>query len=252
MRRSSGSRQDNFCLVPVPTRLTLARGVLKPRVPYLQEEKTMKLYHFPLSPNCRRVQLAAAQLGVKFDEEQVLDITKGEHKAADFIAINPNGMVPALVDGNLKLWESRGIIQYLASKNPGSELLGKDETAKADITRWLSWDAGHLAPQVFTLVFENMLKGLLGIGAPDQVAVSQASEQLKRFFGVLDACLKGKRYLVGDSLTIADLSVAATLTYWNELEFPINEFTNLKAWFDRITALEAWKKTQPDLGKKAA
>lgn len=212
----------------------------------------MKLYHFPLSPNARRVQLTALQLGVKFDEDQVLDITKGEHKTADFMAINPNGMIPAMVEGNLKLWESRGIIQYLASKKPGSGLLGKDETARADVTRWLCWDAGHLAPQVFTLVFENMLKGLLGLGEPDQAAVKQASEQLKRFLGVLDACLKGKQYLVGDSLTIADLSVAATLTCWNELKFSISEFPNLKAWFGRIMALDAWKKTQPNLGQEAA
>ncbi len=207
----------------------------------------MKLYHLPVSPNARRVLLTAAHLGVKFDEEQVVDITKGEHKTPVFMALNPNGMIPVLVDGNLKLWESRGIIQYLASKKHGSGLLGNDETTRADITRWLCWDAGHLAPQVFTLVFENMLKGLLGMGTPDQAAVGRASQELRRFLGVLETMLKGKKYLVGDSLTIADLSVAATLTYWNELKFPINEFANLKEWFDRITALDAWKKTQPKL-----
>lgn len=207
----------------------------------------MKLYHFPLSPNARRVQLTAAQLGISFDEEEVLDITKGEHKTPEFMAINPNGMIPTLVDGDFILWESRGIIQYLASKKPGSGLLGKDATAQVDVTRWLCWDAGHLAPHVFTLVFENMLKGLLGMGEPDQAAIKHATQELRRFLSVMDKSLKGKQYLVGDSLTIADLSIAGSLTYAGQLNFPINEFPNLNGWFDRITALDAWKQTQPQL-----
>lgn len=207
----------------------------------------MKLYYNPLSPNARRVLLTAAHLGIPIEEQQVVDITKGEHKTPEYMAINPNGMIPTLVDGNLKLWESRGIIQYLASKKPGSGILGKDETARADVTRWLCWDAGHLAPNIFTLVFENMLKGMLGLGAPDEAAAKRAYGEVKRFCEVLNTCLKGKQYLVGNSLTLADLSIAATFTYADPLKLPMSEFPNLKAWFDRITALNAWKKTQPQL-----
>ncbi len=204
----------------------------------------MKLYHNPISPNARRVLLTAAHLGIPL-EEKVLNVAKGEHKTPEFLTLNPNGMIPTLVDGDLKLWESRGIIQYLASKKPGNELLGKDETARADVTRWLCWDAGHLAPNVGTLIFENVLKAMLNMGPPDQSAVKNAAEQVKRFCGVLDTSLKGKQYLVGDSLTLADLSVAATFTYAGALNLPVNDFLNLKAWFSRITALDAWKKTQP-------
>jgi glutathione S-transferase len=211
----------------------------------------MKLYYNPLSPNCRRVLLTAAQLGVSL-EEQVLDLTKGEHKSADYLAINPNGMVPTLVDGKLNLWESRAILQYLASKKPTAGLLGKNENERIDIMRWQCWDAAHLSTQVGTLIWENMLKGMFGMGAPDQKAVAAAMEQVKRFCGVLDTSLKGKKYLVGDSLTVADLTIAATFTYAGPLNIPVSSFPNLKAWFERITALDAWKKTQPTLPKKAA
>lgn len=206
----------------------------------------MKLYHNPLSPNGRRVLLTAAYLGIAL-EDQVLDITKGEHKAPAYLAINPNGMIPTLVDGDLKLWESRGIIQYLAAKKPDRGALGKDETARADVTRWLCWDACHLAPNVGTLIFENVVKGMLGLGAPDPTAIEGASGEVRRFCGVLDTCLKGKRYLVGDQPTIADFSVASTFTYADALKLPVNEFANLKSWFDRISALDAWKKTQPKM-----
>ena len=211
----------------------------------------MKLYYSPLSPNCRRVLLTAAQLGVAL-EEQVLDLTKGENKNADYLAINPNGMVPTLVDGKFVLWESRAILQYLASKKPAAGLLGNNENERIDIVRWQCWDAAHLSAEIQIVTWENMIKGMLGMGAPDQKAVAAAIEQVKRFCGVLDASLKGKKYIVGDSLTVADLTIAATFTYAEQLHIPVSSFPNLKAWFERITALEAWKKTQPTLPKKAA
>jgi glutathione S-transferase len=211
----------------------------------------MKLYYNPLSPNCRRVLLTAAQLGLSL-EEQVIDLTKGEHKSADYLAINPNGMVPTLVDGTLNLWESRAILQYLASKKPAAGLLGKNESERIDIVRWQCWDAAHLSAQVGVLIWENMLKSMFGVGVPDQKAVAAAMEQVKRFCGVLDTSLKGKKYLVGDSLTVADLTIAATFTYAGPLNIPVSSFPNLKAWFERITALDAWKKTQPTLPKEAA
>ena len=207
----------------------------------------MKFYHFPISPNSRRVSLAAAQLGISFDENQLVDIAKGEQKSPEYLAVNPNGLVPALVDGDTTLWESRGIIQYLASKKPGSGLLGGDETHRADVTRWLCWDAGHLAPEIFTMVFETMLKGLLGLGDANMDAVKAAAEQVNRYLGVMDASLNGGQYLVGDSLTIADLSIASTLTYADELGLPMDDFPSVKGWFDNIRALDAWTSTQPQL-----
>ena len=212
----------------------------------------MKLYTFPLSPNCRRVQLVAATLGSSFDEEEVVDVSTGAQQSPEYLGINPNGLVPTLVDGDLKLWESRAIIEYLAARHPGSGLQGASDTERADIGRWLCWDAGHLAPEVFTLVFENMLKALLNLGTADQAKCDAASEQLSRYFGVLDKSLAGKTHLVGNRLTLADLCVAATLTYHAELGMPIASHSNLNAWFGRITASDAWVKTQPKLPEMAA
>lgn len=204
----------------------------------------MKLYHHPLSPNARRVLLTAAHLGLSLDET-VIDVVKGEHKAPDYLALNPNGMVPTLVDGALTLWESRAIIQYLAAQRPASGLLGKDEADRAEITRWLTWDAAHLSPPVGTLIFETLFKPLLGLGAADPDAIHRATGEVRRFFAVLDASLMGKRYLVGHGLTIADLGTAATLTYAGPLQLPVAAFANLAPWFERVAALEAWQQTQP-------
>lgn len=136
----------------------------------------MKLYYNPISPNCRRVTLTAAHLGIPFDEE-ILDLLKGEHKSASYMELNPNGMIPTLVDGDLKIWESRGIVQYLASKKPNSGLLGKDEAERCDIGRWQNWDAAHLSRHVGTILWGKVIKGMFDMGGPDEAAVLNAMEE---------------------------------------------------------------------------
>jgi glutathione S-transferase len=204
----------------------------------------MKLYINPLSPNVRRVRLTAALLGQEL-EEKTLDFTKGEHKAPEYLALNPNGAVPTLVDGDFVLTESRVIMQYLASKKPESGLLPRDEQARADVTRWQFWDASHFSPQVGTLVFERLLKRMFGMGEPNASKIDEALSNLRRFAAVLNQHLSGKRYVVGDSLTLADVTIASTLMYAKQAEVPVAEFPNVEAWLSRMTDTEAWKKTNP-------
>ena len=139
----------------------------------------MKLYHNPLSPNVRRVRLTAAVLELPL-EEKVLDFSKGEHKSPEYLALNPNGAVPTLVDGDFVLTESRSIMQYLASKRPDSGLLPRDEAQRADVTRWQFWDAAHFSPQLGSLAFEKMLKSMMGLGEPN-VAKIRGSPGKDRF-----------------------------------------------------------------------
>jgi glutathione S-transferase len=202
----------------------------------------MKLYHNPLSPNVRRVRLTAAVLGIEL-EEQTLDFAKGEHKSADYLALNANGAVPTLVDGDFALTESRAIMQYLASKKPEAGLLPKDEKERADVTRWQFWDASHFSPALGTIAFEKLMKPMMGLGAPDTAKVTEALTGFRRWAAVLDKRLAGKQYVVGNALTIADLTLASSLMYSEKAEIPVSEFPNIVAWFARITALDGWKKT---------
>jgi glutathione S-transferase len=203
---------------------------------------TMKLYHNPLSPNVRRVRLTAAVLGLELEEKK-LDFAKGEHKNPEYLALNPNGAVPTLVDGDFVLTESRAIMQYLASKKPESGLLPRDEAARADVTRWQFWDAAHFSPQMGSLAFEKMLKGMMGLGEPDNAKINDALSNFRRFGAVLDKRLNGKQYLVGNALTLADLTVASSLMYAKQTEAPLAEFPHLQSWFSRISDLDGWKKS---------
>jgi glutathione S-transferase len=202
----------------------------------------MKLYHNPLSPNVRRVRLTAAVLGIELEEKK-LDFAKGEHKNPEYLALNPNGAVPTLVDGDFVLTESRAIMQYLASKKPESGLLPRDEATRADVTRWQFWDASHFSPQMGTLAFEKIVKAMMGMGDPDAGKVNEATNNFRRFAAVLNKRLEGKQYIVGSGLTLADLTIASSLMYAKQADAPLAEFPSVQAWFSRICDLEGWKKT---------
>ena len=204
----------------------------------------MKLYMNVRSPNVRRVRLTAAVLGIELDEVS-LDFGKGEHKKPEYLALNPNGAVPTLVDGDFVLTESRAIMQYLASLKPESGLLPGDATTRADVVRWQFWDASHFSPNVAAYVFEKMLKSLFKLGEPDAAKMNDALANIRRFGAVLDKRLEGRRFLVGDALTVADLTIASTLMYAKKAELPLAELPNVASWLEGITSLEAWKRTSP-------
>ncbi len=204
----------------------------------------MKLYINLISPNVRRVRLTAAVLGLQLEEKK-LDFTKAEHKTPEYLALNTNGQVPTLVDGDFVLTESRAIMQYLASKKPESGLLPRDEQARADVTRWQFWDSSHFSPQIGTVVFQRILKQMFGMGEPDTGKVEEALANFRRFAAVLNKRLDGKQYVVANSMTLADLTLASSLMYAKQADVPLAEFPNIQAWFSRISDMDAWKTTNP-------
>jgi glutathione S-transferase len=112
----------------------------------------MKLYYFETS-NPRKACAVARYLNSPVEFVRV-DLMKGEHKSPDYLAVNPNGKVPALVDGNVRLWESTAIMIHLSNR-AGSDLWPRDPARQADTVRWLVWDAAHFSRHASTLYFEN-------------------------------------------------------------------------------------------------
>ncbi|HYQ15384.1 MAG TPA: glutathione S-transferase family protein [Polyangiaceae bacterium] len=204
----------------------------------------MKLYINAFSPNVRRVRLTAAVLGLKLDEQNI-DFTKGEHKTPEYLVLNPNGTVPVLVDEDFVLTESRAIMQYLAVKHPKNELLPLDERARADVTRWQFWDSSHFSPHLGAVAFQRVFKQMFGMGAPDTSKVEEGLTNFRRFAAVLNTQLDGKQFIVGNRLTLADLTLASSLMYAKQSEVPIAEFPRVEAWFASVTSLDAWKDTAP-------
>jgi glutathione S-transferase len=204
----------------------------------------MKLYGFPLSPNTWKVRAVANHLGVPLDFE-FIDITKP--RPAAYLALNPTGRTPTLVDGDFKLWESTAIMQYLASGKPNS-LWPDNARARADIARWQSWGMTHWDHQgCQPVVFQRLVKKLANLGPPDEAAVAKGLESFAREGRVLDVHLAQQPYLVGNEPTLADFSVAAPLVYAREADLPLDQYAAVREWFGRITSLPAWRGAAPQM-----
>ena len=204
----------------------------------------MTLYGFPFSPNTWKVRAVAAHLGLPVDFKLV-DLPHGQQRTPEFLALNPTGRVPVLVDGDVSLWESVAIMQYLAGKMPNG-LWPDDARTRADIMRWQSWQLAHWGKEACEpLTFEKLVKKAVGLGPPDAARVAAAIEAFHREARVLDGHLAKHPCLVGSALTLADFSVAASMAYANEAEMPVGGYANVRGWFDRVFSLPAWRETAP-------
>jgi glutathione S-transferase len=208
----------------------------------------MKLYYFDVL-NPRKVCALARHLALPVEFVHV-NLGKGEHKTPAFLAMNPNAKVPVLVDGNITLWESNAILCYLARK-AGSDLWPADER-QFEVLRWLMWDATEFAPQAGTLYFEHVIKSRFGMGGPDPAEVQKATQGFLRFAAVLEAHLRGHRYLAGETLSVADFAVAITLPYAQQAQLPLQDFPEIRRWHAQMNVLPAWREPFPELSEPAA
>ncbi len=207
----------------------------------------MKLYHSVLSSNARKVLAVAKLIGADL-ELVAIDLSKREQHSPEYLAINPNGRVPTLVDGDFTLWESSAIMEYLCDTQPGQTLYPADPRARADVNRWLFWGTGHLSVPVATLNWENMIKGFFAIGAPDASQVERANRLFATYAKVLDAHLAKRQYVCQDALTLADVGLAAPLMYKQAAKLPLGPFEHVQGWYARIDKLPAWQQTKSPLG----
>jgi glutathione S-transferase len=205
----------------------------------------MKLHTTPGSPSSHKVKAVIHHL--KLDVETVnYDFLAGELRSPQYTAINPNGSVPTLVDGELVLWESNAIMQYLADKVPASGLFPDEPQLRADVARWQFWELAHFNRAFGTLAFETYAKVKLNIGAADTTLVGPAMTELARRAAVLEQHLRGRNYVVGNAITIADYSLATFESYRTRTPFDWRPYPNINAYFDRIHALDSWAHTAPN------
>ena len=172
-------------------------------------------------------------------------LEKGEHRTPEFRAMNPNAKVPVLVDDELVLWESNAIMCHLAEK-AGSELWPRDER-RIEAMRWLMWDATEFAPVAATFYFEHIIKPRFLGREADPAEIARVTPDFERYAGVLEGHLKGRRYLLGDTLSVADFAVAITLPYAGKTGMPLQAFPEIRRWHAQLNELPAWREPFPAL-----
>ena len=208
----------------------------------------MKLYYDEtIAP--QKVCALAKYLGSPVEYVHV-DLGKGHNRKPAYAALNPNCKVPTLVDGERTLWEADAIMAYLA-RAAGSDLWPSDDR-QFDVLRWLSWNNQHFTFHAGTIYFEHRIKRLLLQMDPDTAEVAEAMKYFNRFAGVLNEHLRGRKYLLGDTLTIADFAVGVTLPYAAEIRLPVQDFPEIERWHARLNELPAWREPFPAVKSAAA
>jgi glutathione S-transferase len=201
----------------------------------------MKLYLFP--PSGRVIGIVALKHHLALDcEVQPIDLGRGDQLTPEYLALNPNKKMPTLEDDGVVLWESNAILFYLAAKHPGSGLWPSDLTGQADVLRWLAWESAHWdAESIGMVAYEKASKAVLRLGPPDPAFVARGEQNFARFAAVLDGALKGKTWLLGNRLTIADFSVGGLVPSAERMGLPVGDFAEIRRWYDGLAALPAWR-----------
>jgi len=203
---------------------------------------SLKLHVFPMSPRAFKVMALADYLGV--DHELCFcDLTKGGQKRPEFLALNPNAKMPVLEEDGFALWEANAILEYLASKKPEAGLLPQDARGRADVARWLYWDMAHWDSTCAIFLFERMVKPFLLKEAPDPAEIAKGEQRFHQYAKVLDHHLKGRKYVCGDKLTIADFALGAPLNAVEAAGYPLAPYAEIKRWYADLAALPCWQKT---------
>lgn len=202
----------------------------------------MQFFTNPISPNCRKVDAVAKQLGIPL-EHRIVDVRKRENRTPEYLALNPNGKVPVLVDGDVVLWESNAIQCYVASKTD-NELWPKNNS-RYQIMKWQAWELAHFGAATRALNYERIVKRLLGLGQADAARCEEHEANFKTHAAVLDQSLKGQKFLVNSQLTIADFCLASSLTFAEEARLPLAGFPNITRWLLALDEQPGWRGSRP-------
>jgi len=198
----------------------------------------MKLYTNLFSPNARKVHAVANELGIEL-ETQTLDLRAGEQRTAEYLALNPNGKVPTLVDGDTVLWESNAIMCYLAGK--GDTELWPKSAKRYDILRWMFWESNHLTNALNRLFGQKFFNR----DNPDQGIIDRATKDFRKYAEVLDAQLANNAHVTGDTLTLADFAIGVCFGYIQPLELPVEGLDNIHRWWGAFSTTESGKLLLP-------
>jgi glutathione S-transferase len=207
----------------------------------------LKIYATPLSANGRKVLAVSRELGLNA-EIHIVNVYRGEGRTAEYLAINPTGKIPTLVDGDFTLFESNAILIYLAEGLGKNRLWSTDPKPRGRIAQWLFWESAHWQPSLIALLSEQVGHRLLPQVIPRPGSVPDwNSASLQPLLKRLEIALSADLFLTGAQPTIADFSVAGMCTYFRVAGFPFNQFPAVDRWYAQIEELESWRATESAL-----
>jgi len=191
------------------------------------------------SNNVKKVLWCLAEIGLPFEHVEA----GGAHGVVDtptFRALNPNGLVPVIRDGDLVLWESNAIVRYLAAVHSDGLLYPNDPATRARGDRWMDWCSTTLAP-VFRTVFWGLVR--TPPEKRDDAAIAAAAAEVGRLLAMADTELSGRRHLAGDDFTMGDIPLGCFVHAWFAMPLERPPLPALERWYHALSDRPAYRST---------
>jgi len=204
----------------------------------------IKLYSWPGSSGTR-IAWALEELGLPY-EYVALDAKKGEHRAADYLKVNPHGKVPALIDDDERLFESGAILLHLGNRYGVEKKLWPDAKgqARADAVCWTVWAMTELGPYMLQYLYHGLDTPISFKPADRSKAAAEYSHsQVDRLLAALEARLEGREYVLG-GFSLADVAVASWLTLGTAFGVSLERYPRVAAWLKRCLDRPAFKRAR--------
>lgn len=203
-----------------------------------------RLYHFALSPFCRKVRLVLAEKKI---EVELVDERYWE-PSTEFLRRNPAGKVPVLKIDGLMLSDSQAICEYIEETVPTPPLMPSDAKGRAEVRRLCGWFDDKFHREVTAnLVYERVNKKIMRGGYPDGKAVKTGAQQIKFHLDYMNWLLDHRRWLAGDRMSLADFTAAAHLScldYISDVDWNRSEI--VKDWYAKIKSRPAFRSILAD------
>ena len=179
------------------------------------------------------------EVGVPY-QAKAINFQAKEHKSEAYLAINPSGKVPALIDGDVTLTESMAINFYLAEAYK-PELLGQTAALKALALQWSFWAISELQPPLINIFIQKVF---VPEDKRDAAAIEENMQKLPALLQVLDAALAKNNYLAGSDFSLADLNTASVASICMAVGASMSDYPNILKWLDVLNQRPAFKKYQ--------
>lgn len=198
----------------------------------------LKIWGRKNSSNVRKALWVAEELGLAYESINAGGAF-GVNDQPEYLAKNPNGVVPMIEDGDFVLWESNAIVRYLAAQYaPDSALFPSDPKARAQADKWMDWTTSSFAGP-----FRTVFWGVVRTPAEqrDWAQINVAKVTIEGLLRIVDKALSTQPYLSGGAFGMGDIPLGCFAYAWFEMPIERTELPHLKAWYERLQQRAAYR-----------
>lgn len=194
------------------------------------------------SGNTQKVLWCCDELGLAYEREDV-GRGFGRNHEPEYLALNPNGRVPTMVDASFVLWESNVIVRYLCAKHGMGTWCPTELQRRADMERWMDWQQTTLRPH-----FHALSDALNSANPPGEDTKARLLQAMLDTWAILDAQLATRPFIAGAQLSMADIPFCYIVNRWYRLPVAHQGLTHVRAWYDRLCERPAFRRNVYDVG----